>query len=215
MTRTIKIFVLFISLFCSGILLSDAATLTAQQQQQIISRINTAASEIKTMTCSFTQTKNLSILNDKMVSHGKMLYSQPDKLRWEYTNPYQYLFIFNGSKIYIGNKSRKDVIDTNSNKVFKEVARIMMSTVTGKALSSTSEFTISVADERGAYVVTMLPKKKEIRQMFSRIELVFDKTGSMISEINIFEKNGDSTNIKITNISTNKAVDESNFAIPE
>ncbi|MDE6575056.1 MAG: outer membrane lipoprotein carrier protein LolA, partial [Muribaculaceae bacterium] len=102
-----------------------------------------------------------------------------------------------------------------SNKVFKEVARIMMSTVTGKALSSTSEFTISVADERGAYVVTMLPKKKEIRQMFSRIELVFDKTGSMISEINIFEKNGDSTNIKITNISTNKAVDESNFAIPE
>ena len=89
-----------------------------------------------------------------------MNYKQPNKLRWEYTTPYQYLFIFNGTKVYVGNESRKDVIDTNTNKVFKEVARIMMSTVTGTALSNSSDFSIDVADGNTQWQITLVPKRK-------------------------------------------------------
>lgn len=119
-----KIATIFCMLLCA--LSVMAAPLTAQKKQDVIGRINKAASGLKSMSCSFTQTKYLSLLSDRMVSEGKMNYKQPNKLRWEYTTPYQYLFIFNGTKVYVGNKSRKDVIDTNTNKVFKEVARIMM-----------------------------------------------------------------------------------------
>ena len=37
----------------------------------------------------------------------------------------------------------------------------------------------------------------------------------MISEINIYEKNNDRTNIKLKNIKTNGAVNETLFAIPK
>lgn len=192
-----------------------AAGLTPQQKQEIISRINKTAAGLKSMSCSFTQTKYLSLLSDKMVSEGKMYYKQPNKLRWEYTSPYQYLFVFNGSKVYVGNKSRKDVIDTQTNKIFKEVARIMMSTVTGTALSNTTDFTVDVANEKTFWRVILTPKKKDIKKMFSKIELMFNQSNLMIAEINIYEKNNDRTNIKLKNITTNGTINETLFAIPK
>lgn len=194
--------------------INSQAALTSSQQQEIIEKINASASRMKSMSCSFTQTKHLSLLSDKMVSSGKMYYKQPNKLRWEYTAPYNYLFVFNGTKVYVGNKSKKDVIDTNTNKVFKEIARIMMSTVTGKALSNKTDFSISVADNGKTWTVTLIPKKKEMKQMFAKIELIFNKSNIMISEINIYEKNNDRTNINLNDIATNGSIDESFFAIP-
>lgn len=193
----------------------QGANLTAAQKQEATAKINKAASALKSMECSFVQTKHLKMLNDKMVSKGKMFYKQPDKLRWEYTSPYQYQFIFNGTKVYVGGKNRKDVIDTNSNKVFKEVARIMMSTVTGKALNSSADFDSDVADAGTFWKVTLTPKKKDIKQMFTKIELMFAKSNTMISSIDIYEKNGDRTNIKLNDIKTNGTINESLFAIPK
>lgn len=207
--------ILFLLLMTMSIMPLTAETLTPQQKQEVIAKINKAASSLKTMNCSFVQTKHLSILNDKMVSKGNMYYKQADKLRWEYTDPYQYLFIFNGTKVYVGNKSRKDVIDTNSNKVFKEVARIMMNTVTGKALSSSADFTVDAAAEAKYYVITLIPKKKDLKQMFSKIVLNFTKSNTMISEVNIYEKNGDKTNIQLKEINNNGNLNESYFAIPK
>lgn len=191
-----------------------AAPLSAAQQKEVIAKINKATSGLKSMSCSFTQAKHLSMLSDKMVSEGKMSYKQPNKLRWEYTSPYQYLFIFNGTKVYVGNKSRKDVIDTGSNKLFKEVARIMMSTVTGTALSNAADFSVSVEDGKTHWNVTLIPKKKEMKKMFTRIVLSFSKSDLMISEINLHEKNNDRTNIRLRNIKTNIAINENLFAIP-
>lgn len=167
------------------------------------------------MDCAFVQTKYLSLLSDKMVSNGKMYFAQPDRLRWEYTKPYQYLFIFNGTKVYVGSNSRKDVIDTQSNKVFKEVARIMMSTVTGKALSNSADFNIDLADGGNMWTVKLVPKKKEMKKMFGAIELIFNKSNLMIAEINIHEKNKDRTNIKLKNVSINGHVNENIFAFPK
>ena len=191
-----------------------AVPLSATQQKEVIAKINKATSGLKSMSCSFTQTKHLSMLSDKMVSEGKMNYKQPNKLRWEYTSPYQYLFIFNGAKVYVGNKSRKDVIDTNSNKLFKEVARIMMSTVTGTALSNAADFSVTVEDGKTLWNVTLIPKKKEMKKMFTRIVLSFSKSDLMISEINLHEKNNDRTNIRLRNIKTNIPINENLFAIP-
>lgn len=191
-----------------------AAPISVAQQKEVIAKINKATSGLKSMSCNFTQTKHLSMLSDKMVSEGKMNYKQPNKLRWEYTSPYQYLFIFNGTKVYVGNKSRKDVIDTNSNKLFKEVARIMMSTVTGTALSNAADFSVSVEDGKTLWNVTLIPQKKEMRKMFTRIILSFSKSDLMISEINLHEKNNDRTNIRLRNIKTNIAINENLFAIP-
>ena len=67
-------------------------------EAEIRHQIESAAVSMKTMQCDFVQTKYLRMLNDKMVSTGKMYYQQSDKLRWEYTSPYTYAFVLNGFK---------------------------------------------------------------------------------------------------------------------
>ena len=113
-----------------------ALTLSAQTQgkEAIRAKINKAAQEMRTMQCDFTQTKYSKMLNDQMVSKGRMCYKQKNMLRWEYVSPYTYTFILNDTQVLLKNEHRNDIIDTKQNKMFKEIARIMMNSVIGKCL---------------------------------------------------------------------------------
>lgn len=208
-----KLLILFILILACK-LSSVAEPLTPQQKQQVVATISKTVSELKYMQCTFVQTKYMSMLNDCLVSYGTMCYSQPDKLRWEYTRPYDYLFIFNGAKVYAGNKTRKNIIDTGSNKLFREIAGIMMSTVTGKALTNVEDFSMDIDMEQDMWRVTLVPKKKEMKRMFQRVVLYFFRAGASISKIELYEKNGDRTEIKMTDITINTKIDEEHFNIP-
>lgn len=197
-----------------GTTLAVAAPMTERQKQQVLSVIGKAVSGVKSMRCTFAQTKHMSMLDSRMVSHGVMQYCQPDKLRWEYTRPYDYLFIFNGSKAYVGNKSRKNIIDTASNRLFREIAGIMMNTVTGKALTDAEGFELDVEEVQDAWRVTLVPKKKELRRMFLKVVLVFNRNDASIMEVEIYEKNGDKTEICMSDVTQNATIDEACFAIP-
>ena len=198
----------------AGTMTAMAAPLTPQQKQQAIVAISRAVSAMETMQCTFVQTKHMSMLNDRLVSHGVIYYRQPDKLRWEYTRPYDYLFIFNGAKVYMGNRSRKSVVDTASNRLFREIAGIMMSTVTGKALADPERFSLDVEEVQQSWHVTLVPKKKELKRMFQKVVLVFNRADAAILGVNIYEKNGDLTEILMSDVTKNAKIDEARFAIP-
>ena len=180
---------------------------------EIKQKINQTASGIKTMQCDFVQTKHLKMLNDKLVSKGKMYYQKSDKLRWEYVSPYKYTFILNGNKVQIKNDKRTDVIDVERNKLFKEIARIMMSSVVGDCLNDTRSFKTTITDGNTSWVATLVPQRKEMKQMFSSIRLYFNKKSSMVSMVELVEKNGDKTFIELKNVKTNGQIASSTFAV--
>ena len=62
--------------------------------------------------------------------------------------------------------------------------------------------------------MTLVPRKKEMRRMFAKITMTFSKSASMISELSIYEKNGDRTDIKFKDVLSDAKVDESLFSIP-
>lgn len=155
--------------------------LSAQKvnEAKVKQQINAVASKMKTMQCDFVQTKYLKMLNDKMVSRGKMYYQQSNKLRWEYTYPYTYTFVLNGSRVLISKGKRNDVINVNQSKFFKEIARIMMNSVVGKCLTDSKDFKVSLTGASAEYVATLYPQQKQMKQMFQKIILHFNKTNSL------------------------------------
>ena len=181
--------------------------------QQIIDKINTAASKLTTMQCDFVQTKHVKLLNDKMISKGKMYYSQPNKLRWEYTSPYTYTFILSGNKVTLKKGGKNSVINVNQNKMFREIVNIMMNSVVGKCLSDRKSFKTTVKDTPSEWVATLTPQSKELKQMFTKIILHFNKQKSVIVKVEMFEKNGDTTSIVLENIVKNKNINESVYSI--
>lgn len=179
----------------------------------VIRQINAVASKMKTMQCDFVQTKHIKMLNDKMVSHGKMYYQQSDKLRWEYTSPYTYTFVLNGSKVLLSKGKRNDVINVNQSKFFKEIARIMMNSVIGKCLTDTKDFRTTIATTNAEWIATLVPQRKEMKQMFQKVVLHFNRQQKMVSTVELVEKKGDRTVIQLKNVKTNSPVNAKVFSI--
>jgi outer membrane lipoprotein carrier protein len=189
-------------------------SLTAQQSEaQIRQAITQAASAMKTMQCDFTQTKHLRMLNDKMTSKGRMYYQQTNRLRWEYTSPYSYTFILNDDKVLLKNAQRNDVIDVNKNKLFREIARIMMNSVVGTSLTDDKSFKSTIATNGSEWTATLLPQRKDLRQLFQKIILHFNRTNAMVKQVELIEKNGDKTVIELNNIKTNEKISADMFTI--
>lgn len=192
---------------------ASAAFAQSAADAKIIQQINAVASKMRTMQCDFVQTKHMKMLNDKMVSHGKMYYQQSDKLRWEYTSPYTYTFVLNGSKVLLSKGKRNDVINVNQSKFFKEIARIMMNSVVGKCLSDKKDFRTSIATTNSEWIATLVPQRKEMKQMFQKIVLHFNKSRKMVSTVELVEKKGDRTVIQLTNVKTNSSINAKVFSV--
>ena len=204
-----------ILVFCMALLpmFGQSIGSTRINTDEIKHKINQAASGIKTMQCDFVQTKHLKMLNDKLVSKGKMYYQKSDKLRWEYVSPYAYTFILNADKVLLKNQKRNDVIDVNQNKVFKEIARIMMNTVTGNCLTDDTSFKTTLTTTSTEWIATLIPQRKDMKGMFQKIILHFSKQKGMVTQVELMEKNGDKTLIELKNTKQNETLDAKLFAV--
>lgn len=205
-----KILIVLLLFIYSPFSRMEAQNLSDAQIKQKISKV---AASLKTMQCEFVQTKHLKMLNDKMISKGKMYYSQADKLRWEYQTPYSYIFILNKDKVTLKNDRRTDVIDVNQNKAFKEIARIMMSSVVGSCLSDDKSFKSVISDNSTEWVATMTPMRKEIRQMYQTVILHFSKQHLYVTKVELNERSGDKTIIELKNIHINETISPAIYSI--
>lgn len=206
---------LYVILFCMGLLtVTGEAAVTQQQTERTVKqKINQTASAVKTMQCDFVQTKHLKLLNDKLVSKGKMYYQKSDKLRWEYLSPYTYTFILNADKVLLKNQKRNDVIDVKQNKIFKEIARIIMNSVVGNCLTDDKSFKTSITATSTEWIATLLPQRKDMKGMFQKIILHFNKQKGQVAQVELIEKNGDKTLIELKNTKLNETIDAKMFTV--
>ena len=194
-------------------LVSVSAIAQRINEAAVKSQINAAAAKLRTMQCDFVQTKHMRMLNDKMVSRGRMYYVQPNKLRWEYTSPYTYTFVLNNSQVMMSRGKKNQVIDVNQSKVFKEITRIMMNSVVGKCLNDGKDFKTTIAGTSTEWIATLVPLKKNMKQMFQTIKIHFNKRRSMVSVVALLEKNGDRTVIELRNVRSNQSINGNLFTI--
>ena len=186
--------------------------LTSQQQQQILDRIEKSSSATTSMQCDFTQTKRMKLLKKEMTSKGVMYFKKNDKLRWQYTSPYDYIFILNGDKVRIKSaKSTKD-IDVQKNKMFRQITGIILNSITGGGLKKTSDFQVELYKSDKHYFAKLYPKKKELKQIYQTIEIHFNPTLTMVDSVVMLEKTGDSTVVKLTGVKINVSINEKMFS---
>ena len=200
--------ILLTLLLTAMVLSARAQNYTAAQVRQII---NASTAKMRTLQCDFTQTKSLSMLKSKAVSRGHMYYSQPNKLRWEYTSPYTYTFVLNGQTVVMKNAKGRTSVSVAQSKMFKEVTRIMMSSVVGSCLSNNRDFRVSLQGQGNSWRALLTPKRNPMKQMFKTITVYFDMRKAMVSKVKMVEKNNDTTVITLQNAKTNGAINDKIF----
>ena len=210
---------IFTLLFCLSIFIANAQTpagfkpATEAEQKEIMQRVSEVSTFLKTLRCDFVQKKTISILADEMVSEGKMFFKQKDKLRWEYTKPFQYEFVMNGSQLMTISGNTKNIIDANASNAFREICKIIISGINGSGILDPARFSAKFFTGTKENLVSIVPKQKELKQMFKQIHIYFNKTDYSVNAVEIDELNGDKTFIEMKNKQINKELSDEIFSI--
>jgi outer membrane lipoprotein-sorting protein len=171
----------------------------------------TAASlQLQSVESDFVQVKNLSLLKEKITSHGKFFYKKGNKVRIEYVKPFSYLMVLNNDAMMVMDEHKKSTFNTRSNKMMQSINSIMMDCMSGNVYNN-KEFSTNVMENTKEYMLTLTPSTSMMKKMFSTIEVYLSKTDYTVLRLNMIEKEGDNSLMTFSNRILNKAIDEKLF----
>ena len=187
--------------------------LTSEQEKQVLAKMDQSSNALRSLQCDFVQSKRMKILSKEMQSKGILYFKKPDKIRWQYTSPYDYTFIMNGDKVQIKSAKTTKSIDIQGNKIFRQISTIILNTITSGGIKNSSDFNVELYKSGDIYFAKMQPKKKEVKQVYSSIEVSFNSALTMVDTIKMIEKSGEYTVVKLVTPKINAAINESVFKV--
>ena len=167
----------------------------------------------QTLQSEFTQEKHLSFMSEPIVTKGHFYYKKDKKLRWEYVKPFAYTVILNGSDLMINDEGHRNEIDLKSNKTYKEINEVISGSMRGDLDSGKVEFDSILKENNRFYLLELKPKKKQIKEYMTRIEVYFDKKDFLISKVIMHEQGSDLTKIFFKNKKINQTISENLFQL--
>jgi outer membrane lipoprotein-sorting protein len=200
-------------LFLGGIsMLSSAQELTVSQQNDLKEKVRQSAQKTQTIVSDFEQVKYLDVLQNDITSKGKLVFKQPDLIKWEYITPEKSIAVFKNEKLFVRQVGKNDTYDLGSNKMFRSLSALIAGSLNGNMFDDT-KFKISYFSDTKGYRVMFVPRDKRLLRFISSFQLKFKKDTAEVTEVILNEPNGDFTRITFQNKKINAAVDEGAFKL--
>jgi outer membrane lipoprotein carrier protein len=191
----------------------DLRPASPEEQREIVAQIEKASRKMTSLTCDFEQVKTLSILNEEMISKGRMYYRNDHCLRWEYLSPYRYTFVLNNKTILMQAGNSRNVIDVKSSRFFQEIVRIMMNGINGMTDLKSFDVRYYKQEKEGLWNAHLFPKQKDMKQMFTSIKLSFHPEDYTVGQVEMNERSGDTTVIRLSGKRINEKIEDDTFHI--
>ena len=180
-----------------------AGPVQAQDTKAARQHIVDAAKGMKTMQCDFVQTKQTKLLSAASVSTGRLYYRQPDRLRWEYLTPTAHTFEIDGQKVLMSDSRGSREVDIRRNRKYREMARLMTNIMSAQSFVDEQDFQVSLAQAGKEWIATLVPRRKEVRHIFSSIILRVTPDQWLVHQVELVEPKGDRTVIELKKIKVN------------
>jgi len=210
MKRTIYIIIL-LSVICVNIFSQTDKKFNVSEKQAFEQKLVEHSKQIKTLQCSFTQEKTSTLMSEKAVAKGILMYQFPNMLRWEYFKPTPSTLIINGNNAALLDKNGKRL---GNEGMLKQIGGIIISMISGDGLGKNKQFTSEIFDAGSNEIqIVLTPVQKRMKDFFSNIELKIDAKTLLANEIVLNEISGDKTVILLTSKELNKEILSDNFAI--
>jgi len=175
--------------------------------------LNALTANSSTIQSDFVQEKHLSFLSENIISKGKFAFKNPDLLRWEYTEPFNYIIVFNDKSILINDDGKISSFDTQSNKMFSEINNMMVGTIQGSLFNDSERFNVKYFESEKQYLLELEPKMAEMKSMLKTIKIFIDKTDNSVASIKMIETSEDYTKINFLNRKLNQPIDITKFQL--
>ena len=164
----------------------------------------------ESLKANFTQEKHMSILNKPFISTGNLAYKAPDKIKWEYEQPFSYIVVLVKNRVTIKDGDDLQNYDMSQNAVFKEINRVVNGMISGRMLED-KNFINTYYESLYEYKVTLVPTDAGLKEFIEEIHLVFDNETLEMKVMEMIEKEGDKTVVKFIDVKLNEEIPDETF----
>lgn len=170
------------------------------------------AQATKSISSDLTQVKHMKMLNDKVSSKGKFYYKQQDKVRIEYTSPFQYLLVMNGGSIAVKENGKVSRINTRNSQTMQSVNKIMMDCMRGTVFNN-KDFSARAFTSPNQYLLSLTPVSQAVKGLFKTIDVYIDKSDHQVVKLVMTENGGDNTEMVFSNRKLNDQLADALFSV--
>jgi len=175
-------------------------------------KLDNMAKSLTSIQSDFHQEKYMEFLDVTLVSKGKFWFKKENSLRWQYTDPYNYIIVINDGVVQISDDGKDQEFQVKGNRIFEQVNNIIVASMKGDVIDN-DDFDVQLYENDQYYLVRLKPLKSEVLQVIHEMEMYFKKTTLQISRIRMNEPNDDYTLIRYTNRIINEPIPSSVFSL--
>lgn len=202
--------IILISIGCLHINAQPEGFKTVKTQTDVENFLKKYASEVKSIQSDFNQEKHLEYLDVALQSLGKFWFKSPDKVCWDYRQPYTYTMILNNGKLKMISENTNVEMDMKGNAIFEEVNNLMLSAVNGNVFGN-KQYSVKPYENETQYLLILKPNSAALTEMIKEIHLYFEKKKSVVSRIKLVESGSDFSIITFSNQKLNETFDNKVF----
>jgi outer membrane lipoprotein-sorting protein len=168
---------------------------------------------MKTLTAHFTETATSSLLTRPLVSRGTLAVERPARVVLRYTDPESRVVLIDGNRMTMSWPGRniRQVTDIGTAQ-----GRVQKYFVNGTAAELRGQFDIQEhdgSDRPGTYHVTMVPKRKQIREALTRLDLWVMRSTLLLDAMRMTFANGDTKMMAFDEVVPNVALEPGTFSM--
>ncbi len=185
---------------------------TLKDTTGFIKKFNEKSNTIQSNEADFVQEKYVSVMTDKLISEGKFYYKKSNLMRWETLVPNSHTIVLNNGKMWVKEKGKVKTYDASSNKMFKSLNDMMLTTASGTMLSN-KEYKHHLFENEQHYLIQLIPVAAASRKYVKTVELLVEKSDYTVSQLKITEPSEDYTRIEFMNKKINQPLDDLKFSL--
>ena len=167
--------------------------------------------QVKTLQCNFVQEKSSSLVIDKAVAKGMMIYQAPSLFRWAYSEPTPSTLILSGNSAVLFDKNGERI---GNEGMLRQLGTLIISMINGSSFTQQNrQFTAEFYErDNERLLVVLTPVQRRLRDLYNKIELHIDPKTMLANDITLYEKSGDMMVITMTNKVLNSDIPPNKFA---
>lgn len=168
---------------------------------------------LKTLTARFTETTTSSLLTRPLVSHGVVAVERPSRVVLRYDDPEMRVVLIDGGQLTISWPARNIRQARDIGAAQRRVQKYFVDSSPAELRQHFDIETRETDNPARAYHLTMVPKRKQIQEGLTELDLWVDHSSQLLSAMRMTFPNGDTKLMEFEDVVPNAALDPSLFTV--
>jgi outer membrane lipoprotein-sorting protein len=192
-------------------LLSLDRAATADLFDEIYARGRPVEASLKTLTAAFVEESTSSLLARPLVARGTLAVVRPHRIVLHYVDPEPRTVLIEGDTMRMVWPARAIDQRLPIGPTQRRIRQYFSDKSPAQLRSHFDVTAVDAPDRPGAWRVTMVPRRKQIREGLSALTLWIDRETVMVSSLSMTFPNGDTKTMSFDQVRVNPAIDDSVF----